>query len=114
MLDDAFDGPSVERGENVVRVLVLWSDDRSANLGVRALARGAEALGRAALGDDIEVEFQDLAKNEHGFSPSMGLVKRDIVKPRGPIREWLRRYDLILDTGAGDSFADIYGPRRIT
>ncbi|WP_210480604.1 polysaccharide pyruvyl transferase family protein [Naasia sp. SYSU D00948] len=97
-----------------MRVLVLWADDRSANLGVRALARGAESLARQALGPDIEIEFQDLAKNADGFSPSMGLIKRDLIKPRGPIREWLSRFDLVLDTGAGDSFADIYGPRRIT
>lgn len=97
-----------------MRVLVLWADDRSANLGVRALARGAEALARTALGDGIAIDFQDLGPNADGFSPSMGLIKRDVLARRGPIAEWLRKYDLLIDTGAGDSFADIYGPRRIT
>lgn len=97
-----------------MRVLVLWADDRSANLGVRALARGAESLARAALGEDISIDFQDLGPNAAGFSPSMGLIRRDAISRRGPVTEWLRQYDLVIDTGAGDSFADIYGPRRIT
>lgn len=96
-----------------MRVLVLWADDRSANLGVRALASGAAALARTAFGEQISIDFQDLARSADGFSVSLDLIKTDIRSMRGPIREWLRGYDIVLDTGAGDSFTDSYGWRRI-
>ena len=43
----------------------------------------------------------------------MELIKKDIRQLKGPIRTWLAQYDRIIDTGAGDSFTDIYGPLRI-
>lgn len=94
------------------RVLILWADDRSANLGVRALALGTSALVRGAWGDDVIIVHQDLAPNQHGFNPTIDVVKRDMMSTRGPIRTWLRNFDAVVDTGAGDSFADIYGWRR--
>lgn len=97
-----------------LRVLILWADDRSANLGVRALAQGTAALARQAWGDDIELDFQDLARNAQGFTVSIDLIKQDIGRKNGPIKSWLRQYDLVLDTGAGDSFTNIYGKQRIT
>lgn len=95
------------------KVLVLWADDRSANLGVRALARGVVAIIRSAWGDGVEIDFQDLAPSPSGFSPSVGMARRDFGSRSGPIKSWLRNYDLVVDTGAGDSFADIYGWRRV-
>jgi colanic acid/amylovoran biosynthesis protein len=96
-----------------MRVLILWADEHSANLGVRALAQGTAVMARAAWGDDIEIDYQDLAANPDGFSVSMELIKKDIRQLNGPIRSWLRKYDRIIDTGAGDSFTDIYGALRI-
>ena len=96
-----------------MRVLILWADEHSANLGVRALAQGTAVMARAAWGDDIEIDYQDLAANSDGFSVSMELIKKDIRQLNGPIRSWLRKYDRIIDTGAGDSFTDIYGALRI-
>jgi polysaccharide pyruvyl transferase WcaK-like protein len=96
-----------------MRVLILWADDRSANLGVRALAQGTESIARQVWGDDIQVDFQDLAPNAQGYSISMDRVKKDIGRRNGSIKTLLRKYDVILDTGAGDSFTDIYGPQRI-
>lgn len=42
----------------------------------------------------------------------VGLRMKDFVRPTGGLFSHLRRCDLVLDIGAGDSFADIYGPRR--
>jgi polysaccharide pyruvyl transferase WcaK-like protein len=96
-----------------MRVLVLWADGRSANLGVRVLAEGAEALARDVFGSSSSVVFQDLGPNEDGFRVSMDLVKRDVWRRYGPIKQWLRQFDVVFDTGAGDSFTDIYGRNRM-
>lgn len=95
-----------------MRVLVLWADNRSANLGVRVLAEGARSVALATYGPGTEVVFQDLGPNEEGFRVSTDLVKKDLARPRGPIKTWLRQFDAVLDTGAGDSFTDIYGRNR--
>lgn len=97
-----------------MKVLVLWADDRSANLGVRALAAGTATVIRRAWGDDVAVEFQDLSPNRSGFRISIDLVKQDIGRRGGPLKEWLRQFDAVVDTGAGDSFTDIYGRNRMT
>jgi colanic acid/amylovoran biosynthesis protein len=94
------------------RVLVLWADDRSANLGVRALAQGAGRLATRAFGEHVTVTYQDYRRNPDGFAPTVPMIKRDVLRSSGPIKQWLRDFDLIIDTGAGDSFADIYGWRR--
>ncbi|MEI3865699.1 polysaccharide pyruvyl transferase family protein [Microbacterium sp. CCNWLW134] len=96
-----------------MRVLVLWADGRSANLGVRVLAEGAEVLARGAFGPKTEVVFQDLGPNAEGFRVSTDLIKADLGRRRGPIKQWLRQFDAVLDTGAGDSFTDIYGRNRL-
>jgi len=91
------------------RVLVLWARPDAANYGVRVLAEGMAALARAAWGQDVEVDFRD-------FSSEIGtrtILRRDLGRRRGPIKRLLGDYDLVLDSGAGDSFADIYGWRRL-
>lgn len=94
------------------RVLVLWADDRSANLGVRALAAGAESLARMAMGP-VTIDFQDFAPNAAGFNPGKRNVGRDIFSRHGVIDQWISQYDVVLDTGAGDSLTDIYGAKRL-
>jgi polysaccharide pyruvyl transferase WcaK-like protein len=96
-----------------MRVLVLWADGRSANLGVRVLAEGAESLARTVFGPEVEVVFQDLGPNPEGFRVSLDLIKQDVGRRRGPIKQWLRQFDAVFDTGAGDSFTDIYGRNRL-
>lgn len=96
-----------------MRVLVLWADGRSANLGVRVLAEGAESLARTVFGPGVEVVFQDLGPNSEGFRVSLDLMKQDVGRRRGPIKQWLREFDAVFDTGAGDSFTDIYGRNRL-
>ncbi|BAH53731.1 polysaccharide pyruvyl transferase family protein [Rhodococcus opacus] len=92
------------------RILVLWADRDSTNLGLRALAEGTESIvERRWPNAELTFHTQD--------SPDTPLSKRsvlrDILRPRGPIKRELARYDAILDTGAGDSFTDIYGLRRL-
>ncbi|WP_149202337.1 polysaccharide pyruvyl transferase family protein [Actinotalea subterranea] len=96
-----------------MRALVAWADDTSTNLGVRALAQGTAALvGRTFPG--AAVDFQNFGK---GAAPMrVGRVRslaRERVTGRAGLLEWLRGYDMVLDTRSGDSFADIYGLRRL-
>lgn len=95
------------------RVLILWSEPGSPNLGVRALAAGTTALVRSVW-PDAELAYQ-------GYGP--GDAPCRIGDPRRLARRfgrrhdefvaWLRGFDLVVDTRAGDSFADIYGVERL-
>lgn len=96
-----------------MRVLVLWADGRSANLGVRVLAEGMAQLARDAWGDDIEVVQQDFNPNASGFSLDRKGIFKDLGRPRGPVKKFMKQFDVVLDTGAGDSFTDIYGLKRL-
>lgn len=96
-----------------MRVLVLWADDGSSNLGVRALAEGSAALVRSVW-PQAQVDFQQYGR---GSAP-MGIgspksLAREWVTGRHGLRTWLRSFDLIVDTRSGDSFADIYGVQRL-
>lgn len=95
-----------------MRVLVLWADDRSANLGVRVLAAGTAELARRAW-DNPEIVFQDFAPNASGFGLGGRTVLTDALGVDRKLRNFLSDFDVILDTGAGDSFADIYGIKRL-
>lgn len=95
------------------RVLLLWSASKSTNLGVRALREGSAALVRR------------VAPNAQLFSQSYGLgeapvnigvprsLARELVLNSRGLRTWVKGFDLVLDTRAGDSFADIYGLHRL-
>jgi len=96
-----------------VRVLFLWADSGSSNLGVRALAHGSLALARRAWGADLEYRFQDSAGRENGLPLGGREVVRNIGRRAGDISRMIASYDVIWDTGAGDSFADIYGQGRL-
>lgn len=97
----------------VKRVLVLWADESSSNLGVRVLAEGAEALARRAWGNDIPVDFQSFEVGPLGTQLSGKVVLKGLLTGSKNLRAEMSRYDAIIDTGAGDSFTDIYGPKRL-
>lgn len=40
-------------------------------------------------------------------------IAKDFRSRSGPIKQKIRGYDVIIDSGAGDSFTDIYGPKRL-
>jgi len=96
-----------------VRCLVLWADEISTNLGVRALAAGAAALvERASPG--ANVQFQSFGRR--GPTPvQFGTKSAAMSFLHGPseLLRWLGEFDLLVDTRAGDSFADIYGNKRL-
>lgn len=97
----------------MTRVLVCWAEENTANLGVRVLAEGAAALVRRARpGTDVVTQSYG-----HGPAPvNIGiprtLVREAVTNARG-VRDWVKGFDLVVDTRAGDSFADIYGRLRL-
>ena len=99
---------------------LLWHSSNSANLGVGALtvsqiailegvsARIGRALRFVTLGwDDPDPPYVTGPQVR-----SVGLRTRDLVRPGGKLGAALSTCDVVLDIGAGDSFADIYGSRR--
>ncbi|MGX7724530.1 polysaccharide pyruvyl transferase family protein [Rhodococcus sp. 5G237] len=93
------------------RILVLWADQNSTNLGVQALAAGTRQLARR-LAPEASVEF--LSYGGIGGSPRLGLksIVGASIGGSSTLTRFLSQFDLVIDTGAGDSFADIYGMRR--
>lgn len=97
-----------------MKALVLWSDDTSHNLGVRALGQGSAAVVERAF-PGAEVAFRNYGR---GDGPAgighRRMMARQLTTGKGALIEWLRTFDLVMDTRAGDSFADIYGLPRLT
>jgi polysaccharide pyruvyl transferase WcaK-like protein len=59
-----------------------------------------------------QVQFQDFEPTGDGLGFDRKTVLADIRTRRGPVWERLQGVDLIVDTGAGDSFTDLYGMKR--
>lgn len=110
-----FDSPEPPASTQIepYRVLVLWADDESANLGVRVLAQGVMELYSKVFRDS-RVEF-----TLHDFGPGVDVefgmrsVLRDIVTGGRAYSQFIGGFDAVIDTGAGDSFSDIYGIKRL-
>lgn len=97
-----------------MRALVLWADDRSPNLGVRALAAGHAALV-AQCWPGASVTFHNFGAREAPVRVgSLRAAVRERVTGRGGLIDWLASFDTVIDTRSGDSFADIYGLRRLS
>ena len=96
-----------------MRVLVLWADDASPNLGVRALGRGTAALVRTVW-PGAEIVFQNYGhRSEHLPFGRIRSLAKERVLGRAGMQHWLAGFDLVVDTRSGDSFADIYGLHRL-
>lgn len=95
-----------------MRVLVLWADERSPNLGVRALARGSRDLLRTVF-HDAEFVYADFTSRppQVPWGQVRSLV-RERVTGRLGMQRWLEGFDLVWDTRSGDSFSDLYGAHR--
>ncbi|GEL94966.1 hypothetical protein CCO02nite_16240 [Cellulomonas composti] len=94
-------------------MLVLWADDRSTNLGVRALAAGtAELAQRSWPGAEVVHLYYGSAVSPMPLGSWRRLVQARF-DPRLPLRDWLADFDVAIDTRGGDSFADIYGRGRL-
>ncbi len=100
---------------------LLWHSANSDNLGVGALTVSQIAIaGKVAAAMGTPVRFVvlgwDDARTPYVDRPDVRVVKmraRDLARPGGLYGE-ARGCDVVLDIGAGDSFADIYGARRAT
>lgn len=97
----------------MTRVLLLWTAPNSTNLGVRALGEGSAALVRK-VAPDAEILFQSYGQGEAPINIGVGrsLAREYVLDSRG-FKTWVKGFDLVLDTRAGDSFADIYGLPRL-
>lgn len=99
-------------GRVSVRIAVGWASESSANLGVRALARGSRDLLRRVW-PDAHIEYVDFGHKppELRLGRIRSLVRERMLGERGMMR-WLSGFDLWWDTRSGDSFSDIYGLPR--
>ncbi|WP_421742081.1 polysaccharide pyruvyl transferase family protein [Cellulomonas sp.] len=95
-----------------MKILILWADDRSPNLGVRVLAAGARHLASAAF-PDAEITMQDFRESAAGVALDREAILADMSRRGNAVAQVLDGIDLVLDTGAGDSFTDIYGLGRL-
>lgn len=102
----------------MLRIALIGHDTRNANLGVGALTvSDIELIRRIARRRGLEVSIQVLV----GTGTQVSCVSGDDVSERfvRPLRQpfdfyaALRDSDLVIDISGGDSFADIYGGRRI-
>ena len=104
----------------VLRIGLLWHSMTSDNLGVGALTlANIEIVREAARRAGVTPRFVVLAwtdpnppYEERPDVELVGLRLADFLKPVGGLWSQARGCDLVLDIGAGDSFADIYGLKR--
>lgn len=107
-------------GSSSLRIALLWHSLRSDNLGVGALTianmriirEAAAAAGRSVTFDIVGFGGgQYYPPAEKDFSETLVRGSKNLL-PGFPIWRALGRADIVLDIGAGDSFADIYGAKR--
>ena len=102
-----------------INIGLLWHSTRSANLGVGALTVANIALaGEVAAALGLTPHFTIFGPGERGplyvTGPdidSVELRSKFLLSPSGYWRE-IGKMDVVLDIGAGDSWADIYGKKR--
>lgn len=103
-----------------LRLGLLWHSMTSDNLGVGALTLAHIAiLEEIAARLDRRPEFVICGWRDPNppylTRPDLEVVElrlKDFVRPRGGLYSVLRGCDAVLDISAGDSFTDIYGPKR--
>lgn len=95
------------------RVLVLWADGESPNLGVQVLGAGAASIARRVWGQKTVVNLQDFAGTQTGVGMGIKAIAKEFLGRKSEIRDFLKSHDYVFDTGAGDSFTDIYGLKRM-
>jgi colanic acid/amylovoran biosynthesis protein len=103
-----------------VKLALLWHSLRSDNLGVGALAlANLQIVAAAAARADREAAFMVVGYGGPLHYPPTGLnVSEHIIRgakdlmPGSGLWRALGSCDIVLDIGAGDSWADIYGSKR--
>lgn len=103
-----------------INVGLLWHTMNSGNLGVGALTVANLAIAReAARRAGVNARFTVLGVVDRGVEHYVTgddvdflLIEGRAMTPGGPYWRKLGQLDCVLDIGAGDSFADIYGGKR--
>lgn len=103
-----------------IRLGMLWHSPNSGNLGVGALTLGNMELARraaAAVGRDVAfnlIGFVDPGRPFYVSGENVAVTALDGkgILPGGTLDRALGGVDAVLDIGGGDSFTDIYGPKR--
>ena len=103
-----------------VTLALVWHQMNSDNLGVGALTlANLEILRDAAQIAQREARFLIVGwKDPRPWYETPDDVEnvpvrtRHLMSPRGPFAEAIARADAVFDIGGGDSFTDIYGPKR--
>lgn len=103
----------------LLKIGLLWHSANSGNLGVGALTLANMAIAReVAIEAGYSPEFTIIGMGDEGRSyvdsadASVYVVNsRSLLSPSG-CWDLFGRLDCVLDIGAGDSFAEIYGPKR--
>ncbi|MDZ7910282.1 MAG: polysaccharide pyruvyl transferase family protein [Rhodococcus sp. (in: high G+C Gram-positive bacteria)] len=91
-------------------MLVLWADPSAENLGLQALAGGVQAVAERSWGP-CDVTFH--SHNTPDTPLRRKLALQDVGRRSGPVVRYIRQFDVVMDTGGGDSFTDIYGVQRL-
>lgn len=103
-----------------VTIALMWHSMNSDNLGVGALTLSNMALLRRAAADAgrtpqfIALGWRDPRPWYEEFDDleNVPLRTRHLPRPGGPLGDAIGRSDIVFDIGGGDSFTDIYGPKR--
>ena len=103
-----------------LRICLIMHSTRSDNLGVGALTVSEVAILRQVaqeLGCALQITVMDWkdARTPYVTGPDIRIIdldRRQMLSPFGYFATALRS-DMVIDIGAGDSFADIYGTRRL-
>lgn len=102
-----------------ITIGLLWHSLNSGNLGVGALTVANAAIARdVAEGVGLRPRFVVMAARDSDPAaidlPDARTVPIDwrALAPGGAVWRAMGEVDCVLDIGAGDSFTDIYGPRR--
>jgi polysaccharide pyruvyl transferase WcaK-like protein len=102
-----------------IKIGLLWHSASAGNLGVGALTLGNMAIVRgvcAELGLTPRFTIIGMRDGMDRYvppeeAPQFVVDSRAVVDPRRAFRT-LNAQDCVLDIGSGDSFTDIYGPKR--
>ncbi|ODP36471.1 polysaccharide pyruvyl transferase family protein [Sphingomonas turrisvirgatae] len=102
-----------------ITIGLLWHSLNSGNLGVGALTVANLSIARQVADEmGLKPQFVVMAPRDRG-TPAMTIpdtrvfeIDRKSMTRRDGFWRTVGDVDCVLDIGAGDSFADIYGPRR--
>jgi colanic acid/amylovoran biosynthesis protein len=111
---------AMANGQPVLTIGLLWHSVNSGNLGVGALTLGSIALLRRACAEVartprfIILGFADPGQPAYVHGDDIDVVPIDAraMLPGGKYDAALKRCDLVVDIGGGDSWTDIYSNKR--